>query len=52
MGTTVVPYFKDDGVRGQVDAPGQRGRGYQYLNVLVTKQILHKCSIRANHSFK
>ncbi|RUP47581.1 hypothetical protein BC936DRAFT_145567 [Jimgerdemannia flammicorona] len=40
----------DDGVRGQVDTPGERCGGTQNAYVTVSEQLLDKCSVRACHA--
>ena len=40
----------DDGVRRQVDPPGQRCRGDKDLDVLVSKEFLYKCAVHAVHA--
>ena len=39
--------LNDDRVGGKVDAPRQRRRGHEHLDVTVSEQILHKGSVNS-----
>mmetsp|Transcript_75394 Transcript_75394/g.157137 ORF Transcript_75394/g.157137 Transcript_75394/m.157137 type:complete len:283 (+) Transcript_75394:3647-4495(+) len=45
LGVVDLSSLDDDGVRGQVDAPGQCGGGHEHLNVPIGVQILNELTI-------
>ncbi|KJR89206.1 uncharacterized protein SPSK_05806 [Sporothrix schenckii 1099-18] len=50
LGRVDLRALDDDGVRGQVDAPGQRGRAAQHLDGALGEQVLDVGAVDAAHA--